>query len=239
MLQHFDYGRKLTPFELLEELKTKLEQHPDFEQSFEKVNCIYQNELSTLVPQSIFEEKYLADYLKFNAKILKSDFISYDEVDAGDSINVYVPLININNHIFDTYGSFVYKHASTILIDTLLKLPFEESKQILYININSNHFEMIVSAERRLIFYNTFEYSSKEDFIYYVLFTIEQLGLDPEKIDTRLIGKIDESDDLFEIIYTYVRHVDILENNTLYHFDSSISESDKKQHFIVLNSFEA
>lgn len=237
MLKHFNFERKMSPFELLDELKERFDQHSILEQTFESVHCIYQNELSALVPKELFDETNLADYLKFNAKILNSDFITYDQMKSSETFNVYVPLVNINNYIFDSFGSFEYHHSSSILIDTLLNLSKEESEKTLFIHINDHHFEMVLASERQLIFCNIFEFSTKEDFIYYVLFTIEQLELDPEKINTKVLGKINEQSELFEILYTYVRQVDVLQPNTLYQFEDSISKEDQTTNFILLNSF--
>ena len=119
-LQDIPFGKKCTPFEVLEQLKSALDDNPIFKTDFDDVTIIYQNELSNLVPKELFNENNCADYLKFNAKILKSDFISFDILKTEDTVNVYVPLVNINNFIFERFGEFEYKHASTVFIDTTL-----------------------------------------------------------------------------------------------------------------------
>ncbi|MCB0383325.1 MAG: DUF3822 family protein, partial [Psychroserpens sp.] len=83
-LQHMQSEKKATPFELLNQLKTIIESNADFNQPFDSVMCIYQNELSTLIPKSLFNENHLADYLKFNAKILQTDFIDFDTIAIND-----------------------------------------------------------------------------------------------------------------------------------------------------------
>ena len=118
-LKHFTKDRNLTPFEMLDYLKFVLDIEGLTNTSYSQVTLIYRNELSTLVPKDYFNEEALADYLKFNNKILASDFIAYDEIDEK-TISVYVPLVNINNYIFDTFGSFTYKHFSTLFIDYIL-----------------------------------------------------------------------------------------------------------------------
>ncbi|MEM6515747.1 MAG: DUF3822 family protein, partial [Bacteroidota bacterium] len=164
------FNSKQTPQNLLEKLKTVLETNSVFEQTFENVICIYQNELSCLVPSKYFSENNLADYLKFNAKILKTDFISHDKVESVDAYNVYVPLININNYIFETFGTFTYKHSSTILIENLSHFNVSESDRIL-VNINDTSFEFLCFKDSQLHLCNTFQFHTPEDFIYYLLFT--------------------------------------------------------------------
>nr|WP_321235248.1 DUF3822 family protein [uncultured Psychroserpens sp.] len=237
-LKHIHLDKKATPFELLNELKTVIDNHHShFEQTFDMVTCIYQNELSCLVPKDLFNENNLADYLKFNAKILKTDFISFDELSANDSINVYVPLININNYVFDTFGSFEYKHSSTVLIDTLLQLGSKYSEEKMYINVNATTFEIVFIKDQQLIFYNTFEYQSKEDFIYYILFTIEQLKLNPETIKVVLSGTIEEENDCYTILYKYIRFVDFAHPNHTYILNEEDASNSKHNDFILINSF--
>lgn len=237
LLKHIQLEKKATPYELLNELKTVIDTHSQFEQSFDSVLCIYQNELSCLVPKPLFDENNLADYLKFNAKILKTDFISYDALSSNDSMNVYVPLVNINNYIFEAFGSFEYKHSSTILIDTLLQMGSKYTEQKLHINVNTTTFEIVFIKDQQLLFFNTFDYTTKEDFIYYILFTVEQLKLDPETIKTVISGHIEDDNDLYIILYKYIRFVDVIHPDFNYAFDENTAKRSKHNDFILLNSF--
>jgi len=218
-LKSVSFEKKATPFEALERLITVLETNTIFEQSFDSVLLVYQNELSTCVPKQFFDEDNSADYLKFNAKILNTDFIAYDEISAIDSINVYVPYVNINNFIFDRFGVFEYKHASTILIQKLIQNFTNPKNPELYLNVSKNQFELVVIDKGQLVFYNTFEYQTKEDFIYFILFTIEQLKLNPETIITKLMGNISKEDDLYKIVFKYIQFIEFIKPNHNFKFN--------------------
>lgn len=236
-LKNVTFDKKGTPFEALERLITTLDTNTIFEQNFDSVLLIYQNELSTCVPKTLFNEDNSADYLKFNAKILNTDFIAYDEIKANDSINVFVPYVNINNYIFDRFGAFEYKHASTVLIESLLIKERQSEEKKIFINVSKNYFEIIAILNHNLEFYNTFEYQSKEDFIYFILFTIEQLKLDPEDIKTKLMGEISKHDELYDIVYKYIRFVDFIEPIKVYNFKENQKPNTAHNNFIILNSF--
>jgi len=231
------FEKRVTPFETLEHLITALNTNTIFEQSFQNVLLIYQNELSTCVPKSLFNEANCADYLKFNAKILNTDFITYDEIPINNSINVFVPFVNINNYIFERFGAFEYKHASTILIESLVDLESNSNNIKMYVNVDSDHFEIIVVDKGDLMFYNSFNYLSKEDFIYFILFTVEQLKLDTETIPLILIGNISKDDELFEMVYKYIRFVDFIEPFHDYKFIDAQNPPNPYSNFVILNSF--
>ncbi len=234
-LNHIGFEKKLNPFEVLDKLIHLFNTEAVLQTSFDKVNVIHANELSTLVPKPLFKEDCLADYLKFNSKILKSDFIAFDDVNSNDSVNVYVPYVNINNFIYEKFGSFTYKHFSTILIERILFVEKNADDVKLYANVNSNHFEIIVVEKGKLILYNTFEYSTKEDFIYYILFTAEQLQLNPEAFNLTLIGNVDKNDDLYEIAYKYIRHVDF--GKDLDNYTYLESAETNYSNFTLIHSF--
>ena len=108
------------------------------------MTVIHDNELATLVPKPLFDETNLVDYLKFNTKILKTDFITYDPLSIADIVVVYVPLVNINNFIFERFGSFEYKHSATITLNRVLTLEKNSNSLKMYLNIEASHFEIIV-----------------------------------------------------------------------------------------------
>ncbi|MCB0461879.1 MAG: DUF3822 family protein [Flavobacteriaceae bacterium] len=230
------FDKTLNPREVLDELKTHLSTNKVLLQDFNAIRLIHENEISTLVPKSLFNEDNLADYLKFNAKILSNDYITYDELAQADIINVYVPYVNINNFLYDTFGTFEFNHYSTILLNAIFELHKDKNEITMYVNIAKQHFEIIVIKGNNLILYNTFEYSTKEDFIYYILFTAEQLELDPEAFPLVLIGNISENDNFYNIAYTYIRHVSVFKNRLKYTLEIENDEAFRNN-FVLQNSF--
>ena len=236
-LKSLVFEKKATPFETLERLVTALNTNTIFEQPFQTVLLIYQNELSTFVPRPLFNEDSCADYLKFNAKILNTDFIAFDEIPINNSVNVFVPFVNINNYIFDRFGAFEYKHASTILIQSLLQRENDSKHPKLYVNVGKNQFELVAIDKGDLVFYNSFAYQTKEDFIYFILFALEQLKYDPETIALTLIGDISKDDEFYEIAYKYIRFVDFMAAFHHFKFEEKQRPKTSYSDYIVLNSF--
>jgi len=70
-----------------------------------------------------------------------------------------------------------------------------------------------------------------------VLFTAEQLKLNPEKFELVLLGKVQKSDDLYNIAYTYIRNVSLLENRSKFSYDKAFTEVDKRTYYTILNQY--
>lgn len=234
-LNRINFDKRVTPFKLLDILKDQYTTEIALQQNFKSVQVVHVSELATIVPKSLFDKDNLADYLKFNSKILKSDFIAYDTIETNNSISVYVPYINVNNFIYDQFGSFTYQHVSTILINQILNVEKHSKEVLFYLHVYEGYFQTILVDHGALKLYNAFEFNSKEDFIYYVLFTIEQLQLDPETVKLVLIGDIYEHDELYSILYKYIRYVEFGKR-----FDNFTYQSEPKtkySDFTLIHSF--
>ena len=203
---------------------------------FREVTIIHVNELSSFVPKPFFNKNKLSDYLKFNSKILQNDFIDYDLIPNYEMVNVYVPYTNINNYCIDLFGEFEYKHFSTVLVEALLNQTKNMAAPTMYVHVQEQQFEVVVVKQKKLVLYNSFFYQTKEDFIYYILFVAEQMLLNPEEFSLYLLGDIDKESELYDILYTYVRHVNFGQQNTGFTIEGSLLKADHAD-FVLLNSF--
>jgi hypothetical protein len=199
-----------TPENLLLEIETLYNENTILKQEFELVTIIHQNNLSTLVPTPLFDENELDTYLDYNIKTLANDFLAFDSLTQLDVKNVYVPYVNINNFFFQKFGEFEYKHHATVLIDKLILHSKNNSEKQFFVNVTDKNFDIVVIENAKLLFFNSFTFNTKEDFIYYILFTTEQLHLNPEEISFFFIGDIEKESELYHITYQYVRNVDFI-----------------------------
>ena len=194
---------------MLKELKEKLSTQGEVGRNFSEVMVIHKNNMFSLVPKPLFNKEELPNYLKFNAKIMANDLIAYDEIPNQEIINVYIPYTNVNNHIFELFGEFEFKHSGTVLINTLLKQNRTSAEPVCYVQVSDREMEVMVMSDKKLVFYNQFGYSSKEDFLYYLLFSLEQLQMDLEKVNLKLFGSIEEGDAIYELCYQYIKNVSV------------------------------
>jgi len=236
-LKETKFDTQKNSLEIEKLLIAAFETTPELQQEFKKVNLIHQNNICTFVPKGLYDENNLIDYLKFNNKIFESDFIATDEIATKEIMSVYVPFVNLNNYFFDLFGTFEYHHANTILVKQLLEIATFKTTT-LYCNVSATSFELIYIKDGELNLFNSFEFDAKEDFIYYILFTIEQLKLDAETIDLVLLGEIGLDDETYSILYQYIRNVSFGSRNTQF-ITRDIEQKPKYgySNFSLLNSF--
>lgn len=198
-----------TPFLLLKELKTMLDANHLIGKRFSEVKVIHRNQIFSLVPKALFNKNNLLDYLKFNAKTSFKK-ATFDDLNSFEIINVFAPFEKIDEYIVEVFGESKRTHNTTIFLQTLLTQPTLKGKHCL-VNVLEKEVELAVISDKKLLIYNQHRYNTKEDFLYHLLFTFEQLGISTEDINLLLFGVIKEEDTIFKLAYEYVRNISVIQ----------------------------
>lgn len=208
-------------------------ENPELRHQYDEIAVVHSNNLCAFVPTALFDEEFLGSYLQYNTKVFETDFFTFDALDKYEMNNVYIPYVNMNNFFIDQYGSFDYKHANSILVSKVLEVSKNNEERKMFVHIDKTHFEIVVVQNQKLQLYNSFEYKTPEDFIYYILFTAEQLQLNPEHFKLEFLGTIVESDAFYQIAYKYIRNVALFDVSE---FKNNFTEKENREHFILLHS---
>ena len=231
-LTQYIFDKKLeSPHELLKQIEQIFSSDKHLQMNFSEVTVIHQNSLNTIVPNDYFSENEIKNYLDYSIKTLSTDYVSFDDIQSINAKNVYIPYVNLNNFLFQNFGEFEYQHHTTVLLEKLIDYHAQNSVE-LFCHVSKTALDIICLDNGKLNLYNSFEYETKEDFIYYILFVMEQLKLDTEETPLTFIGDIHENSDIYRISFDYVRDVRFLQSNN--EFFNSNSELKNHSNFLLL-----
>ena len=203
------FEEKVEPKKLSEKLDLVINKSEIINSNVIMVKLIVLNKLSSLVPLNLFQEELSLEYLKFNSKLIDGDFAAHDLIDEIEAVNVFLPFVNVNNYLLEKFGSFNYYHYSTILIKKLIK--YDSSKEIsIYANIQSNNFHVIILKNKKLIYYNIFDFKEKEDILYFLLFVLKQNKIDQNKYKLSMLGKIKKESETYLLLTKFINNIEIL-----------------------------
>jgi len=204
-----EFKEKLSPKKLLKKLDEIINESEINISCVISVKLIVFNKLSTLVPKNLFDEKLSLEYLKFNSKLLKNDFAANDLIEEIGAVNVFLPFVNVNNYLIEKFGSFHYYHFSTILIKKLLKYNTYKDSSI-YANVQLNYLQILIFKNKKLQYYNNFEFKEKEDILYFTLLVMEQNKINNTKTKLLLLGDINDKSDTFKLLSKFIKNIDII-----------------------------
>lgn len=204
-------------------------------ESYDDVVVLHQTNINTFVPSALFDPNFLGSYLQYNNKVFETDDFAFDYIDTYDLNNIFVPFTQINNYLLEHFNTFDYKNSHSVFVKKMLDLSKNNDEKQVYINFKENNFEIVVIKNKQLLLFNSFNYKTIEDFIYYLLFTFEQLQLNPELVPLQFIGNITENSDYFKIAFKYIRNCNLLDVNALAN-NFNISTTETLQHYLLLHS---
>lgn len=210
--------------------------YPELMEKYKEILVLHDNSFNTFVPQAYFNEEDAGAYLQYNTKVFSTDFFAFDEISQFEMNNVYVPYVNINNYLIDKFGSFTYQNINTGLVNHILQKSNKNTETVVFVHVQKKHFEIIVANSGKLILFNSFEYLTEQDFIYYILFVLEQLNLDREKIKLYLLGQIEKNEALFKQAYTFINYIIIMDKNTFNFENTTLHNRAINQHYILFHS---
>lgn len=204
------YSKKGTPSSLLEAIERRLIQENLHELQFKEIELIHENNLFAIVPDQLFDKEHLELYLENSFKIYESDYITHDPLAKIEAQAIYLPFVNINNFVFSKYGEFQFRHASSILVQRCLEKFHDSSELAITLQVNIRSIEFLAIQEGKLLFFNHFETSSIEDILYYIMFCLEQLNIDPLRAKLHLSGYVKNNEALLDLLSNYIGEIRLI-----------------------------
>ena len=209
---------KININEILSELKNILNEFNLL--NIIKVTLILNNKLSVLVPKDFFNEENCLDYLKFNSRLLKNDTASFDYIEEFEAHNVFITYGNVTNYLIEKFGSFEFFHYSTVLLKKLYSDTLKDKIARIYVNINKSYLNIIVFKGKELNYYNTFDYETKDDILYFILFVIEQNKLINNETKMKLIGEEKIIKNYYDYLSKFIKNLEM--KNTEYDIENIV-----------------
>ena len=220
-----------------DQLETLTKESKLIKHKYKSAVCIIVNNLSTLVPNALFDEDRVKMYLKFNAELQGDEMVMVDNLKSMDSKNVFALPLSIKSKLDYLFSNIKYHHASSALIDTLVLQNKNQTGKKLFVHVQPSHFESVVIDGKKLLFYNTFNYHSAEDFVYYLLFVCEQLQLNPETIDVILLGEIERNSTIYTLTQKYIRKLKFGERNDGAQYSYQLQTLPTHYYFTLFNNY--
>lgn len=229
-LKHYHYSTKDVN---IQDVTTELQEKESWKlEEFKNINIIVDNNFNTLIPKELFREEMKESHLSLlninnNANILT------DEIPECESVNVFSSIENIN---FTNDKVKIY-HSSTILIKKLIKEFSDRNAETrAFVNVKNNSYELIILNNEKLVFHNYFNFKTKEDFIYFILFTFDQLNIDNESIPLYFMGFIEEKSPIVELCARYVRNIRFFNRDNNFNYINELN-SAPYYYYYTLYSF--
>ena len=199
------------------------------------VNLIDHN--YALVPLGLFDEKQLSTYLNFNSQAHQDEQLihHFDVLESQQTVIVYGVPSSLNRMLELQLSNYEWSHFAFPLIESILLNSAQEAT--LYLHIQYNRFDIVYVENKKLKFFNSFNYQTVEDLIYFLLYVMEQLNLDRESISVELIGEFDKQSAIYEMLFKYIRKVSIGIRPQAVNYSQVLSSVPQQHYYTLFNQY--
>ena len=193
----------------------------------------YKNFPSTIIPNKLFDTEKKHKYLEFVVEGIES--VKTDILHQSDSSIIYSINHDLENIIHQILPNIKEKNSTNIAICQLLKQYSHLKKKTCYLFINTNKIEIIVIENGKLIFQNSFKVSNSSDILYFTLFCLDQLNIDPNKNEVFLFGEIEKGDENYSLLYEYIRNIKFGEISSTLSFNEELNNVSNHKYFTLFS----
>ncbi|MFP4469976.1 MAG: DUF3822 family protein [Bacteroidales bacterium] len=203
---------------------------------YELTRIIYNSRTTTLIPEVLFDPDHLEDYLRFNANPAEGNHFMSDHLPLLEARNIWcVPSVILKTLQLYFPSAGIHHHGSALLESLLLQHKHSQEEEMVFANIHQGWFDIVILRGGKLLFYNTFDFAAREDFIYYLIYVLEQLQLNPETVSLVFTGEVLKISALYDIAYKYVRKISFATRNPNFEYSYAFDDIPAHLHFTLLN----
>ncbi len=207
-------------------LKEELLQLP-----YKKVFFLYESPKATLVPTALYDTSKQDDLYHLNHSSAEERLqIVAQKIKMADAWNLF-SIPEFMYHLVKTQFDSVefFQHYSPFVESCLISSQQRKLETVMHIGVHDKFFDLLVLKDRKMLLCNSYSYSNINDFLYFVLFTFEQLKLEADKTNVMMHGIYDKQSQHYKELKNYLRQTKITVPTPHFKFSNGmrIKESDK------------
>lgn len=194
-----------TDFSVLQSTILKLRQVSHFE-NITDVSVLLFSQQIALHPMVIGAQEAFAlhDWMHLEKQNVKTSITNVQE----DMMLSYSDDLALLEMVKSAFPNGSYFNANAHFLNFIYKNENVE-KPAVYVNIYNTEMEIAAWNGKQILLYNIFQFTCKEDFIYYILYVYEKSGMNVLQDDLYLTGDILVNAAIHEFACRYIKNVHI------------------------------
>lgn len=219
-------------------LKSLCNAMPWLKNPYKAVRVAYEGSKATLIPAPLFDPGQAQKYLEFNYRVNPGDQVFADHLVQIDTQNVYPVPAGMADAVKSHFPGSRVVHLSSVLIDSIwVNYKNRINAARVFLHLREKSFDLMIFDGRQMTYFNSFPHQNAEDVVYYLIFVLEQLNLNPENVHTVLLGQVERTSVLFELLVKYIRHVEFGRRNDAFKYSYLLNQVSPQAYYPLLNFF--
>jgi hypothetical protein len=217
-------------------LKSLLNVSPWLKNPFKTVRLAWEGRKSTLVPGPLFDSQESESYLRLNFGMPAEERVQADHIQVFDNYLVYSLPAAMEDSIKKLFPASRVQNLSAVLLQSVWKnYKTRINASRVFLHVKDKTFDILIYDGKSIKYFNTFTWMVAEDVAYFLIFVLEQLGMNPDHSSVVLLGNIDRGSNLFELVYRYVRNMEFGRRNETFKYSQVFDVVAPQAYYPLLN----
>ncbi len=215
-LNHHNFDKKLSDKSIIEKAESMLKEDLFLSKNYKSVFFSVVESKSTIVPKELFDRRQIKKYFTFNHILDEYEELHFNYIKEADVYNLFSIPSDITTLMVNKFPEVIFVHHHNVFIKDIIKragklkfkLPF------IQINVNLTTFDIGIYKDDKLQVVNTYHFDNENDFIYYILNTINQYDIKLSKSYINFSGFVEKDTEFYYFIHQYLPKINFLKLNT-------------------------
>ncbi|MFN3316292.1 MAG: DUF3822 family protein, partial [Raineya sp.] len=240
VLEDYRFSGVLSRQDTIQQLNNVLEGHLVLRAGYwGEIAMIARNGGFTYVPDAYFDNFQKEAYLYFHPKNSENtNLYSYCHTQNGlcSVFQVEQEFVDWAKKAYPTKDIKVL-HQADVFLAAALKEMDKTYETNVFIDIENRYMNMLILQGERILLYNRYYYQSPQDFVYFLLFAIDELQLSIDTTQVLLYGEISKDSGIFNLMQKYVKNVEFGHRPRSISFSYKFDEVLDHRYFDLYNAY--
>lgn len=213
-LEEYRFYHPLSSEELIGFLNSIYDNHAFLKANYwMSINVMFKNSPFTLIPREFFIETDPSPYLKYTSANTQQERVIVAEQSSLDSVNIFSVNPLLTEWFEQTYYNkdINFMHQTQVFVEASKNQHNSTESIHTHLFIENGYFLISVFKDKKLELCNTFPYKTSKDFIYYVLFILDEMRIDKESTLLYIYGNVTQESDLLKLLQRYIYEVKLID----------------------------
>ncbi|MFO8067152.1 MAG: DUF3822 family protein [Bacteroidales bacterium] len=237
VLESFAFGYPLDEENISNASEYLIKSNELLQNDYERVSISYVSPQFVFIPEDIYVDSEKKSYLDFNVQLDDDNFfVNSEKLNNLKAYSVYPVAKVITSMLFKFFPELRIRHYTSPLIESIMyNVAVSNLNADVILHLNNGFFEIIIIENNTLKLVKAFNFITYDDLMYYVFFTLENMGFDAEKLNLKIIGNVSMESELYKNIRLYFKSVSFGERNDLYRYSSVFDNIPHHYFYGLLN----
>lgn len=224
----------LSPDALEENYTTLLKEIPFSLDSCLDTEVFLSNEKFSLVPEGFYQKSKEQQLLAYTCTLNEDEKIKNDYWPNSQCLLVYAYAPTLKNWIEQHFPNVSLKHQATAYYN--LHQHFKSSAMFLLLYVGPNTAHFYIGEKDQTVFYNHFNFTTEEDLVYFILYTLEQNQMKAAEMKLNLAGFSLKGDKLHSLFSRHFSFVEDLPLPSVLKWSNTMSALDLRQNINLIGA---